>query len=82
MAEPVPGIQAVPAETNARYFKVVVAGPHDVSSEYTKWTNGLWSVENGCAEGSLALKNPPNHQLSNLAYFQIKTILVQHYSLN
>ena len=30
MAEPVPGIQAVPDETNARYFKVVVAGPKDV----------------------------------------------------
>lgn len=31
MAEPVPGIQAVPDETNARYFKVVVAGPKDAS---------------------------------------------------
>ena len=31
MAEPVPGIQAVPDESNARYFKVVVAGPKDVS---------------------------------------------------
>jgi len=29
MAEPVPGIQAVPDESNARYFKVVVAGPKD-----------------------------------------------------
>lgn len=26
MAEPVPGISAVPDETNARYFHVVVAG--------------------------------------------------------
>lgn len=31
MQEPVPGIQAVPDESNARYFKVVVAGPKDVS---------------------------------------------------
>ncbi|KAF6030634.1 hypothetical protein EB796_011041 [Bugula neritina] len=29
MAEPVTGIQAVPDESNARYFKVVVAGPKD-----------------------------------------------------
>lgn len=35
MAEPVPGIQAVPDESNARYFKVVVAGPKDVSIIYT-----------------------------------------------
>ena len=32
MNEPVPGIQAVPDESNARYFKVVVAGPKDVST--------------------------------------------------
>ena len=30
MTEPVPGIQAVPAEDNARYFQVAVAGPKDV----------------------------------------------------
>lgn len=30
MAEPVPGIQAVPDEQNARYFHVVVEGPRDV----------------------------------------------------
>ncbi|GAB0098223.1 Ubiquitin-conjugating enzyme E2 N [Sergentomyia squamirostris] len=29
MQEPVPGISAVPDETNARYFHVVVAGPKD-----------------------------------------------------
>ena len=38
MAEPVPGIQAVPDETNARYFKVVVAGPKDVSF----WSFSFW----------------------------------------
>lgn len=30
MAEPVPGISAVPDENNARYFHVVVAGPEGV----------------------------------------------------
>ena len=31
LAEPVQGISAVPDDGNARYFKVVVAGPEDVS---------------------------------------------------
>lgn len=31
MAEPVVGISAVPDISNARYFKVEVAGPKDVS---------------------------------------------------
>ena len=30
-AEPVPGIEATPDESNARYFHVVVVGPKDVS---------------------------------------------------
>lgn len=30
MAEPVPGISAVPDESNARYFHVIVAGPEGV----------------------------------------------------
>lgn len=30
-AEPVPGIDATPDESNARYFHVVVDGPKDVS---------------------------------------------------
>lgn len=30
-AEPVPGIEAVPDDSNARYFHVVVAGPKEVS---------------------------------------------------
>jgi ubiquitin-protein ligase len=30
MAEPVPGISAIPDENNARYFHVVVAGPEGV----------------------------------------------------
>ena len=29
--EPVAGIEAIPAEDNARYFQVAVAGPKDVS---------------------------------------------------
>ena len=29
-AEPVPGIEATPDESNARYFHVVVVGPRDV----------------------------------------------------
>ena len=32
MAEPVPGIKAEPHEENARYFKVIIDGPKDVSS--------------------------------------------------
>ena len=31
LAEPVQGISAIPDDGNARYFKVVVAGPEDVS---------------------------------------------------
>ena len=31
MAEPVGGISAIPDMSNARYFKVEVAGPKDVS---------------------------------------------------
>ena len=31
MQEPVPGISAIPDEKNARYFKVIVAGPEGVS---------------------------------------------------
>lgn len=31
MQEPVPGIQALPDEKNARYFHVNVSGPADVS---------------------------------------------------
>lgn len=29
-AEPVPGIEATPDESNARYFHVIVVGPKDV----------------------------------------------------
>ena len=32
MSEPVPGIQAVPDQQNARLFHVLVSGPKDVSS--------------------------------------------------
>ena len=35
MAEPVPGISAVPDEANARYFHVVVAG---------KQTDSIWQL--------------------------------------
>lgn len=31
-AEPVPGIEATPDESNARYFHVIVVGPKDVSA--------------------------------------------------
>ena len=30
MTEPVQGIKAIPDESNARYFKVVVEGPKEV----------------------------------------------------
>ncbi|XP_067934223.1 ubiquitin-conjugating enzyme E2 N [Watersipora subatra] len=40
MAEPVPGIQAVPDEANARYFKVVVAGPKD-----SPYEGGIFNLE-------------------------------------
>ena len=33
MQEPVPGIQAMPDESNARYFHVIVAGPAEVWCE-------------------------------------------------
>ena len=32
MQEPVPGISAVPDDSNARYFKVIVAGPEGVGN--------------------------------------------------
>ncbi|XP_053377979.1 ubiquitin-conjugating enzyme E2 N [Mercenaria mercenaria] len=40
MQEPVPGIQAVPDEANARYFKVVVAGP-----EGSPYEHGTFKLE-------------------------------------
>jgi len=39
MAEPVPGISAIPDESNARYFHVVVAGPEGVSSAFLTGLN-------------------------------------------
>lgn len=40
MQEPVPGISAVPDETNARYFHVIVTGPGDSPFE-----GGLFKLE-------------------------------------
>ncbi|KAI7693193.1 Ubiquitin-conjugating enzyme E2 N [Sarcoptes scabiei] len=40
MAEPVPGISAVPDENNARYFHVVVAGP-----EGSPFEGGVFKLE-------------------------------------
>ncbi|XP_066990608.1 ubiquitin-conjugating enzyme E2 N [Macrobrachium rosenbergii] len=40
MAEPVPGISAVPDESNARYFHVVVAGP-----EGSPFQGGVFKLE-------------------------------------
>ena len=40
LAEPVQGISAVPDDGNARYFKVVVAGPEDVSQGKEGGENG------------------------------------------
>lgn len=36
MQEPVPGIEAIPDERNARYFHVVVAGPEGVRTHFHK----------------------------------------------
>ncbi|XP_054168838.1 ubiquitin-conjugating enzyme E2 N [Oppia nitens] len=40
MAEPVPGISAIPDESNARYFHVVVAGP-----EESPFEGGVFKLE-------------------------------------
>lgn len=40
LAEPVQGISAVPDDGNARYFKVVVAGPEDVSQRKERGREG------------------------------------------
>ncbi|KAK2704511.1 hypothetical protein QYM36_016791 [Artemia franciscana] len=40
MAEPVPGISAVPDESNARYFHVIVAGP-----EGSPFEGGVFKLE-------------------------------------
>ncbi|KAH3819379.1 ubiquitin-conjugating enzyme E2 N isoform X2 [Dreissena polymorpha] len=40
MQEPVPGINAIPDEQNARYFHVVVAGP-----EGSPYENGVFKLE-------------------------------------
>ena len=40
MQEPVPGISAVPDDNNARYFKVVVAGP-----EGSPFQGGVFKLE-------------------------------------
>ena len=42
MSEPVQGIKAVPDESNARYFHVVVAGPSDVSLSCLQILSMLW----------------------------------------
>lgn len=42
LAEPVPGITAVPDEANSRYFHVKIAGPQDVSRY------GILAVYNVC----------------------------------
>ena len=47
MQEPVPGISAIPDEKNARYFKVIVAGPEGVSvlaDEPSYWSNFIWCL--------------------------------------
>jgi len=40
MADPVPGISAVPDESNARYFHVIVAGPED-----SPFSGGVFKLE-------------------------------------
>ena len=62
MQEPVPGISAVPDESNARYFKVVVAGPEGstvIARKSTLAMLGIWSVmfpRNPCPNGKSGLK--------------------------
>lgn len=46
MQEPVPGISAVPDESNARYFHVIVTGPEDSPFE-----GGLFKLELFLPEG-------------------------------
>lgn len=48
MQEPVPGISAVPDESNARYFHVIVTGPEDSPFE-----GGLFKLELFLPEGEL-----------------------------
>jgi ubiquitin-conjugating enzyme E2 N len=40
MQEPVPGISAVPDETNARYFHVLVTGPSE-----SPYEGGIFKLE-------------------------------------
>ena len=47
LAEPVQGISAVPDDGNARYFKVVVAGPEDVSQRKERGERGEWEKGRG-----------------------------------
>lgn len=47
MQEPVPGISAVPDESNARYFHVIVTGPEDSPFE-----GGLFKLELFLPEGN------------------------------
>lgn len=46
MAEPVPGISAVPDDSNARYFHVVVTGP-----EGSPFEGGVFKLELFLPEG-------------------------------
>lgn len=50
LAEPVQGISAIPDDGNARYFKVVVAGPEDVSQRKERGERGEGEGEGGEGE--------------------------------
>ena len=53
LAEPVQGISAVPDDGNARYFKVVVAGPEDVSQRKEGGERGVGEGEGGEGRGGM-----------------------------
>ncbi|VVD02512.1 unnamed protein product [Leptidea sinapis] len=60
MQEPVPGISAVPSETNARYFHVIVTGPEDSPFEGGLFKLELFLPEDYPMSAPKALLSAPN----------------------
>lgn len=70
MLEPVPGISAVPDESNARYFHVIVTGPEDSPFE-----GGLFKLELFLPEGN-------NYFLFIYKYFFFLFLKIFHFRLS
>jgi Ubiquitin-conjugating enzyme len=69
MQEPVPGISAVPDESNARYFHVIVTGPEDSPFE-----GGLFKLELFLPEGK--------HYKDSISHYSFLILSLLHFRLS